>query len=244
MFSGKLQFTLCFLTIFGMGKDLVRSVDIFAGKVSDIMGEFGEKSIYDGLPDFRKKAADGCKNQKDRERSLVAGVLLLFSMKNRGISPGETPLFDKNGKMFFPGEKRFYVSLSHSGDYAACAVDTKDVGIDIEKIRQYKENVARRICLPEEMQILCEEKKEEEKNRVFTKLWTRKESMAKLSGKGIAVLLEAYEGSKDVTEAFGDCIYTKTYTSVADYFLSVSSHEDDFPDEITLLSPGSLGQWH
>lgn len=222
----------------------MRAVDIFAGKVSDIMGEFGEKDIYDGLPDFRKKAADACKNQKDRERSLAAGVLLLFSMKNRGISPEEMPLFGKNGKMFFPKEKRFYVNLSHSGDYVACAVDTKDVGVDIEKIRQYKENAARRICLPEEMQTLFEGKKEEEKNRVFTKLWTRKESMAKLSGKGIAAFLETYENSRDVTEALEDCIYTKTYTSVADYFLSVSSHEDDFPDEITLLSPGSLGQWH
>ncbi|MBP3459288.1 MAG: 4'-phosphopantetheinyl transferase superfamily protein [Lachnospiraceae bacterium] len=217
-------------------------MDIFVVRVSDIMGEFGRKEIYDRLPDFRRRAADECRNQADRDRSLTAGALLLFCMKKGGVSLEETPEFNENGKMFFPRESGFYVNLSHSGDYAACVVDTKEVGIDIERIRQYKENVARRICLPKEMQYL-EGKKEEEKNRVFTKLWTRKESMAKLSGKGIALLLEAYENSGNVSEGGGDCIYTKTYTSISGYFLSVSSHEDHFPDQIILLSPESLGQW-
>lgn len=213
-------------------------------RVSDIMGEFGEREIYDRLPDFRRKAADKCRNKEDRERSLTAGALLLFCMKNRGVSLEETPLFGENGKMFFPKEKRFYVNLSHSGDYVACAVDTKEVGIDIEKVRQYKENVVKRICVPEEMQFFFEGKKEEEKNRIFTKLWTRKESMAKLSGKGIAMLLKAYKNSGHAAEEVKDCIYTKTYTSIAGYFLSVSSHEDHFPEEVILLSPEFLGQWH
>lgn len=209
-------------------------MEIYVAKISDIIGEFGEKKLYDGLPDFRRKAAEKCLDRKDRERSLVAGALLLFCMKKRGVSLEETPYFSKNGKMYFPGMEKFYVNLSHSGDYAACAVDTKDVGIDIERLRQYKENVAQRICLPEEMQALFEGKKEEEKNKTFTKLWTRKESMAKLSGEGIAMFFE------NATEDLQSCIYTKTYTSLADYFLSVSSHENDFPKKLILLSPESL----
>lgn len=212
-------------------------MDILVTKISDITGEFGEQEIYDRLPAFRKKAADNCANKKDRERSLAAGALLLFCMKKQGVSLEEIPCFSKSGKMYFPQTDKFYVNLSHSGDYAACAMDTKEVGIDIEKIRQYQEKAAKRICLPEEMQTLFEGKKEEEKNRIFTKLWTRKESMAKLSGKGIAMFFDKRNDPVD-------CIYTKTYTSISDYYLSVSSYENDFPDKIILLSPESLVQLH
>lgn len=208
-------------------------MEIYLISVSALMERNGEKELYDSLPDFRKKAADRCKNPRDRERSLAAGCLLLFCMKKQGVSLEETPCYNENGKMYFPRVDKFYVNLSHGGDYAACALDSKEVGIDVEGGRQYKENVARRICSIEEMQSLSALKKEEEKNSAFTRLWTRKESAAKLSGEGIAGLLSAQAG---------DCIYTKTYTPQPDCFLSVSSHENDFPDEVILLSPESLVQ--
>lgn len=206
-------------------------MEVYLICVSDLMEKAGEKRVYDFLPDFRKQAADACKNQKDRKRSLAAGALLVFCMKKRGVSLKETPCYNENGKMYFPRLDRFYINLSHGGNYAACGLDSKEVGIDVEGVRQYRENVARRICSMEEMQSLSVLKKEEEKNSVFTRLWTRKESAAKLSGEGIAEILSAQAG---------DCIYTKTYTPFADCFLSVSSHENDFPDEVILLSPESL----
>lgn len=195
------------------------------------MERIGEERLYGQLPDFRKSAADLCGNRKDRTRSISAGALLVFCMKKRGVSIEETPYLNKNGKMYFPRVEDFYINLSHGGDYAACVYDSKEVGIDIEGIRQYKENVAGRICSQEEMQAFFALKKEEEKNSAFTRLWTRKESMAKLSGEGIAGLLSGRTGGR---------IYTRTYMPAADCFLSVSSHEDDFPDEVILLSPESL----
>lgn len=209
---------------------------IYITKVSAIVGEFEQTELYNRLPEFRREAADRCGNRADRERSIAAGLLLGFCMQKRGVSFGETPCFTENGKMFFPREDKFYVNLSHGGDYAACALAPTDVGIDLEPVRRYRENVAKRICSAEEMQELLKEKKEEEQNRQFTKLWTRKESMAKLSGEGIAMLL----GSRGRKEPLDSCIYTKTYTPAPDYFLSVSSHENDFPDRVILLSPESL----
>ena len=210
-------------------------MEIYLTNTSTLFAEVGEGQLYDMLPDFRKKAADSCKNPKDRERSIGAGILLLFCMKKRGVSLEETPLYNENGKMYFPRQDRFYVNLSHSGDYAACAFDGGEIGIDLEKIRQYRESTVRRICSMEEMQAFCVIKKEEEKNSAFTKLWTKKESAVKLSGEGIAGLLRVQGLPK------GN-IYTKTYTPVPGYFLSVSSHEDDFPDEVNLLFPESLWQ--
>ena len=208
-------------------------MEIYITNTSALITQTGAKQLYDSLPDFRKKAVDTCKNPKDKERSLAAGALLLFCMKKRGVSLEETPYYNKNGKMYFPYENRFYVNLSHSADYAACALDSKEVGIDVEGVRQYQENVLRRICSEEEMQSFSALKKEEEKNSAFIRLWTRKESAAKLSGEGIAGLLSAQPQ---------DCVYTRTYTPFPDCFLSVSSHENDFPDKVIVLSPESLGR--
>lgn len=208
-------------------------MEIYLANVPVLIKTTGQTKLYNSLPDFRKQAADRCKNPRDRERSLAAGALLLFCMKKRGVSLEETPYYNENGKMYFPHENRFYVNLSHSGDYAACVLDSKEVGIDVEGVRQYQENVLRRISSEEEMQSFSALKKEEEKNSAFTRLWTRKESAAKLSGEGIAGLLSAQGGG---------CIYTRTYTPFPDCFLSVSSHENDFPDEVILLSPESLAR--
>jgi 4'-phosphopantetheinyl transferase len=209
-------------------------MQIYIVKISDIIGEFGEEKLYQMLPEFRKAAVRQCRQEADRRRSLAAGLLLCFCMHNKGVSLEETPSFHENGKLYFPRHPEFCVNLSHGGDYAACAVDTREIGVDIEAIRPYRENVARRICPPEEMQeLLCLHK--EEQNPAFTRLWTAKESAVKLLGEGIASLLK-------VSQTGEPRIYTKTYMPVEGYFLSVSSHEDEFPDEVTVLSPECLLQ--
>lgn len=219
-------------------------MEIYVAKISDTMEEFEKRSLSHNqlaqlMPQFRIEKARACLSVAERERSLLAGMLLGCCMKKRGVSLEETPCFDKYGKLYFPHIDRFYVNLSHGGNYAVCAMDTAPVGVDIETVRQYKKNVAERICTSVEMQSLLILKKEEEKNRVFTKLWTRKESMAKLSGEGIGLLLRAGKPSEEFVK---DCVYTKTYTPVQDTFLSVSSFQNAFPEDIMLLSPESLLQ--
>lgn len=219
-------------------------MEIYVAKISDTMEEFGKKKLLHNqlaqlMPLFRIEKAQACSSVAERERSLTAGLLLGYCMRKRGISLEETPCFDKYGKLYFPRTDGFYVNLSHGGNYAVCAMDTNPVGVDIESVRQYKKNVAERICTSAELQSLLVLKKEEEKNQIFTKLWTRKESMAKLSGEGLALLLKTESSFK---ESVKDCIYTKTYTSVQDTFLSVSSFQNVFPENIMLLSPESLLQ--
>lgn len=208
---------------------------LYIARISNIIGEFGEQKVYEMLPTFRQEAADRCGNQMDRQRSLTAGILLCMSMIKEGVPIEDTPCFHKHGKIYFPAHEMFYVNLSHAGDYAACAVDTQEVGVDVEQVRPYRENVAKRIFLPEEIQTLSALENEEEKNLEFTRLWTMKESMAKLSGEGIAMLLSAAKTDRDH-------IYTQTYMPAADCFLSVSSHENHFPGDVMPVSPEFLRQ--
>ena len=69
--------------------------------------------------------------------------------------------------------------LSHCHEAVACAVSDKPVGIDIETINHYSEEIATHVMSEAEMrQILTSPLPAE----AFTRLWTMKESLYKLTG--------------------------------------------------------------
>lgn len=216
-------------------------MEIYVLKISDIMKEFNKEQLNEMLPEFRKHAYQKYKKPEDQNRSLVAGVLLSFCMNQKGVSLEETPSFNEAGKMYFPQVNRFYVNLSHGGDYAVCAWDTEDVGIDVEPVRKCRDAVVKRVCTAEEMVTFLFLQNEEERDRIFTRIWTGKESVAKLFGEGIAMLFHG-EQLQELCDEEG--IYTHTYTSIPDYYISVSSRKNKFPKELTVLSPEFLKQLH
>ncbi|MBR4723205.1 MAG: 4'-phosphopantetheinyl transferase superfamily protein [Clostridia bacterium] len=75
-----------------------------------------------------------------------------------------------------------WFSISHSGEYAVCAVSDRPVGIDIERIKPYNESIARRICTLKELEAI---EKSGDKAREFIKIWTQKEAALKRDGKGV-----------------------------------------------------------
>lgn len=75
-----------------------------------------------------------------------------------------------------------YFSISHSETMAVCAVSLRSVGIDIEHLRQIKPEIQERICTPPERNFLRDAKNQEEQNKRFFYLWTRKEALFKAKG--------------------------------------------------------------
>lgn len=125
----------------------------------------------------RKDKVLRCKNEVDKQRSLLAGILLHFGLENNRE------------------EKQIFYSISHSGNYVACVLADRMVGIDIEnKLRSVfsDENLDRldkiaRKCLTvgETIQYLSAE--DEDKVEMMLQFWTRKESYSKAIGKGLGV---------------------------------------------------------
>ena len=74
-------------------------------------------------------------------------------------------------------------SLSHCRGYVCCAASTKQIGADVECLREYDPRLAQRICTAGELRTLetCSRQ-----DRALTALWTLKESRMKLSGRGIS----------------------------------------------------------
>lgn len=70
-------------------------------------------------------------------------------------------------------------SISHSGDYVICAVSEKEIGADIEKIREVKSDVSKRFASESETEYISSRK-----NGLF-EIWTLKEAYFKCIGTGI-----------------------------------------------------------
>ena len=87
----------------------------------------------------------------------------------------------ENGKPFLEGQKCF--NISHSGDYVLCAVCDCEVGADIERIERMRENTFKRIFSPAEKE--CYEKEHKGSKDYLCRVWTRKESILKMTGEGL-----------------------------------------------------------
>lgn len=98
--------------------------------------------------------------------------------------------YDANGKPDFDyGDLHF--NLSHSGEYVCCAVSEEKIGIDIQEMRPLRNlNVAERFFSDYEYDRIVKCGDDTEKARIFYSIWVRKESYAKLTGEGIASIVE------------------------------------------------------
>ena len=79
--------------------------------------------------------------------------------------------------------RNIHFNISHSGEYVACAVSNKPVGIDIQRIEQYNPSVAEKVCNAQELLQISDSGN---KSAEFIKLWTQKEAVLKMHGVGIA----------------------------------------------------------
>ncbi len=134
-----------------------------------------------------KKSDDTAKKMCIAEYLCLRKLLKIENLDNLS--------FSKNGKPCIENDK--YFNISNSGNLFCIAVSKVPVGVDIQKIFYYKENLAKKICNEREFEEL---KKAKNKDLAMTKLWTKKESFIKCKGETIGQnlksLLENCEGFK------------------------------------------------
>ena len=93
------------------------------------------------------------------------------------IAPADIYFYrSQNGKPLC--DLPLHFNCSHSGDYVACAVSAREIGIDLERIRPVHDRLLRTLT-PEEAAWL---RAQPEQNTAFFRLWTMKESWLKCHG--------------------------------------------------------------
>ena len=205
--------------------------------MTDIVPFRDDKIFSQMLPfitEDRKNKIVQLKKKEDRCRSLAAGILLEYALREYGISllPGKMQqmvlTFGENGKPVLKENIGIYFNLSHSGRYVAGVFSDSEVGIDVEQIRKGQMKVAERFFCPEEY-LALQKGKMKKADCYFTELWTRKESYIKAVGKGMALDLASFCVLREQVEVLKseqkEQWYLQSFCPKSGYILSVCAKE-------------------
>lgn len=150
-----------------------------------------QKAYYE-MSRARQQKADRLKRELDKKLCVFSDMLLRTMLRESfGINHPEF-CEDEKGKPYLLGND-LYFSLSHSGTYIACAIDTHPVGVDIETPRAVEPRVINHCCTAQESLYVCADPmtrtdplpaQSEEAVRFLT-LWTAKEAYLKFTGEGL-----------------------------------------------------------
>lgn len=124
------------------------------------------------------------KQEIDRRLSVKAYILLCEGLEAKyGIN--EKPLlgYAAKGKPFLIGYPDIHFNMSHCNEAVLCAIDDRPVGVDVECVKEYNEDLARYVMNAQEMEQINGSARPDIE---FTRLWTMKEAVLKCSGAGIA----------------------------------------------------------
>ena len=142
----------------------------FKYNINDLTEEQYTK-YYNLLSHERKNYVSSLKNQSAKKQTVAAEMLIKTALKD------DTALIlrDESGKPYIKN-RDIYISISHSYNYAVCAIDDKPIGIDIEKIRDINLKTAKKFCSSKELLYI------NEVNSIsrFFEIWTAKEATYKL----------------------------------------------------------------
>ena len=181
---------------------------------------FSEKLEQDKLHSDRIKKIQKLSNIDEKCRSLSAGLLVSYALEKENISIKDIKIeYKENGKPYLKDCKLYY-NISHTKKYVAVVVSDREVGIDVETIRerwikryQQLENLANKILSNKEKIIFDLKDTIDDKAAYFTEIWTKKESYVKTTGKGITSELSKIDTS-EMDCFFTDRIDYRTFLSI------------------------------
>lgn len=145
------------------------------------------------LSPYRQQKIALLRHEKDRNRSLAAGLLLNHALDAYGLQERSMEYeIGEWGKPVLKYYPEICFSLSHSGDYAICTIGDRPVGNDIEYVKEGRLKVADRFFAEEELAWLYRAEREEERTLRMFRLWTMKESFLKAIGRGMSLSLKDF----------------------------------------------------
>lgn len=133
------------------------------------------------------------KQRRKKEHTL--GIMLLsrglgelYQMELPPEKLSEQIVRGEQGKPMLQGHPEIHFNISHCNNLVACGFFGSPVGIDVEGITNFRDNILRRVLTETEKEYLAAHSSTEEQRReTFFRFWTLKESYIKQSGLGLAM---------------------------------------------------------
>lgn len=153
------------------------------------------KDFFDFLDEEKKEQYLKTTNENRRKSLLISQGFLKEKVSETYNIKKEDLVFSvsESGKPFCKSHKEIHFSISHSGDFVAVAISDKEVGIDIETLKNPTEKLIARVCSDNEKNLIDSSKNKAEK---FTEMWTKKEAYLKALGTGIDRELKCVDTTK------------------------------------------------
>ncbi len=162
------------------------------------------------FPKWRRDKMLNYKFLQGKVQSALAYLLLIHALREEGVFT-EMPDFGyrEHNKPYLKNYPDWHFNLSHCKNAVCCILSREDVGVDVEEVGEYKENLAAYISNEEELEMLHNSDNQADD---FYRLWTRKESVFKLLGSGI---------TKDIKHILNKDVVVDSY-KIDNTWLSVS----------------------
>ncbi|MGH4117872.1 4'-phosphopantetheinyl transferase family protein [Clostridium sp.] len=140
------------------------------------------------IPAWRREKAIKFCNKSDQVRCIMAYLLIAHVVRlntNDNVSLLDMEFsFEEFGKPKLVFPKGYYVNISHSGEWVACVIDKRPVGIDIEQIKSLNIDIAKKFFTSIESTYINKQTIGMQ-GKAFCKLWAIKESYVKALGNGM-----------------------------------------------------------
>jgi 4'-phosphopantetheinyl transferase len=157
--------------------------------LDDLTGAEVERML-EQLPSWRREKALRFKHEQGRKECACAYLLLCQALKEvYGITEQPAFVIGEHGKpellfnsQFSIFDSQLFFNISHCKSAIACVVADRPVGIDVERIGRYNESLARHVLNDQEFAAV---QQAPDPQLAFTRYWTQKESIVKLTGRGI-----------------------------------------------------------
>lgn len=204
-------------------------VEIYITNFSTLPDPKDRKELMATLDPKRRLRIAEAASPKARRQCLASSLLLQKVLQEKGI---DYRLVNTNrlGKPEVPG---IFFNLSHSENLVVCAVSDREVGCDIEKLREAPRKVSVRFFSPQERGLLASVSGAAFDDAFF-RLWTMKESYVKMTGEGLRVSMQSCEVVNDEESRYRICrdgklqdCYVREY-EIPGYCLSVCAEETSF----------------
>ncbi len=212
-----------------MNKTNVYVADTKLLKDKDVFGE-----LYQTVSPDRQRKIDAFRFEKDKRLCLAAELLLKKGLSDAGIESFNVKC-GVFGKPYIENEGICF-NLSHSEEMVLCAVSSKEVGCDVEKITDIDLEIAKRFFYTTEYDAIMAAQSYEERCHTFFRLWTLKESFMKATGLGMKLPLDRFRidiSGAEITvfqSVDKKRYFLKEYHFHNGYKYAVCSLTDDFAD--------------
>lgn len=145
------------------------------------------------LPPERRAKVARYRQEIDRRAGVTAYLLLLYGLyKNYGICTPRVAYSDK-GKPFLRDYPDVHFNISHCPKGCICGISDLPIGVDIQDVRPFSQEIADRCCSADEQyRLSCSP----DLASVFTQMWAMKESYLKMTGAGVTENLSAVDTTK------------------------------------------------